>query len=87
MKRTLAGLGLAGLLLSGCGMQKAVEPFRDSPTSGDRNEAPARIITMPDGFSNIAGKCDGPNYVYSGYHGDDNRMSITVAPNDPRCKG
>lgn len=86
MKRRIAVAGMAVLLLTGCGA-KATEPFKDSPTAGDRNEAPARVITMPDGFSNVAGKCDGSNYVYSGYHGDDNRMSIAVVPNDPRCRG
>lgn len=41
---------------------------------------------MPDGFSNWASKCDGPNRVYTIYHGDQKYGSIAVVPNDPRCK-
>lgn len=85
MKRWIVGAGLL-LVLSGCGA-KVTEPFHDAPTSPNRNNDPARVITMPDGFSNVAGKCDGPNYIYSGFHGDGNRMSIAVVANDPRCHG
>lgn len=85
MKRTIVVLGLAGLVLTGCA--KAAEPFHDAQTSSSRNSAPAQVIEFPDGFSNMAGKCDGPNYVYSGFHGDDNRIAIAVVAGDPRCRG
>jgi hypothetical protein len=65
--------------------QKDREPFRDAPVS-DRNEAPAEVMTMPDGFSNVAHKCDGHGHrVYTGYKGDANRSTIAVIE-DPTCR-
>ncbi len=84
--RTIA-LALAALAtasaVSGCGM-KAAEPFKDAPR-GASNTAPADTITMPDGFSNVASKCDGPNRVYVIFKGDRAYGSIAVVANDPRC--
>jgi hypothetical protein len=80
-----AVLATVVLSLAGCS-QKAREPFRDAPTSPERNNGPARVIEFPDGFSNMAAKCDGPNMVYSPYKGENNRTAIAVAPNDPRCR-
>lgn len=51
----------------------------------DVNQAGAKLFQMPDGFSNFAGKCDGPNMVYTLYHGGSAYGGIAVAPNDPRC--
>lgn len=75
---------VAAATLAGCS-SKGKEPFRDAEISG-RNDAPARVITFPDGFSNVAAKCDGPNMVYSPFKGDANRTALAVAPNDPRCQ-
>jgi hypothetical protein len=89
-RRILAGtllalaLALAAALLAGCA--KATEPFRDAPRAAT-NAAPADIVTMPDGFSNVAAKCDGPNRVYVVFHGDSAYGTVAVAPNDPRCGG
>ena len=80
-----AGLGaVAVLALAGCSTDKATEPFKDAPRSGTNNGA-AEVITMPDGFNNVASKCDGPNRVYVIFHGDDKYGAIAVVPNDPRC--
>lgn len=88
--RTVVGAGVLAVVISGtaaaCG-DKATEPFRDAPRSPETNSGPARVIEFPDGFSNMAAKCDGPNMVYSPYKGDDNRTAIGIAPNDPRCAG
>lgn len=65
---------------------KVTEPFQDAPISHHQSD-PAEVLDMPDGFSNMAAKCDGPNMVYSAFHGDANRTSIAVVPNDPRCTG
>ena len=81
--KLVVGGALIVLALNGCS-QKQREPFRDAGVQ-DRNEAPARVITFPDGFSNAAGKCDGPNMLYSPFKGDENRTALAVAPNDPRC--
>lgn len=74
---------LAGGLAS-CG-SKGVEQFKDAPV-GDRNTSKADLITYPDGFSNVAAKCDGPNRVYVIFKADATYGSLAVAPNDPRCK-
>ena len=87
-KRPLAALACAAFLvtvLAGCG-----EEAKDAPR-GTEDTGPADIIQFPDGFSNVAHKCDGPNMVYSSTNGagtenaESNRASISVVPNDPRC--
>ena len=78
-----AGASVGLLALSGCA-DKYTEPFKDAPRSGTNN-SPAEIITQPDGFGNVASKCDGPNRVYSVYHGNAKYGSIAVVANDPRC--
>lgn len=80
-----AGLA-AGLILIGAGCEKTVEPFRDAPR-GAVNDKAADFLTFPDGFSNVATKCDGPNRVYVIFKGDEPRGSIAVAANDARCTG
>lgn len=79
---------LGGILFgaTGCLNNKATEPLKDAPT-GARNQDPADIMSFPDGFSNVATKCDGPNRVYVAFKGDENRAAIAVVPNDPRCSG
>jgi hypothetical protein len=71
-------------LLTGCA--KYTEPFKDAPRSHNDNGAPADLIRMPDGFSNVATKCDGPNRIYVAYHGDNKYAAITVVPSDPTCQ-
>jgi hypothetical protein len=78
----LLGLLVIAALLGGC--SKKLEPFRDAPRAAT-NTSPADVITMPDGFSNVAAKCDGPNRVYVVFHGDSAYGTVAVAPNDPRC--
>lgn len=70
------------VLLAGCDAT-----HRDSDTS-KVDHAPATVIQFPDGFRNVAAKCDGPNMVYSGSAGanDDMPASVAVVPGDPRCK-
>lgn len=81
-----AVLALFGLALTGCG-----EENKDAPR-GTEETGPADIIQFPDGFSNIAHKCDGPNMVYSATNGagtgnaKSTRAAIAVIANDPRCK-
>ncbi len=81
----VCGIVLLTGSLTGCGWDKYNEPYRDAPR-GATNDKPADVLTMPDGFSNIATKCDGSNRVYVIYKGDERYGSISVVPNDPRCK-
>jgi hypothetical protein len=74
------------LFLTSCGADKAQEPFKDAPR-GQTNDDPADVIEMPDGFSNLAAKCDGTNRVYVAFHGDSKYGAVAVSPNDPACGG
>ena len=83
--RIIPAGALVCLALTGCGAEKMTEGFKDAPRTGNTNSAPADTITMPDGFSNVASKCDGPNRLYVLFHGDSPYGGIFVVPNDPRC--
>jgi len=87
MKRKflLAGTLAAALTLSACGIDKATEQFNDAPRSDVENDNPADIITFPDGFSNVATKCDHGNRVYVIFKGDSAYGSVHVVPQDPTC--
>lgn len=75
----------ASIATAGCSV-KSQEPFKDAPR-GQTNTAPADVVTMPDGFSNLASKCDGPTRIYVIFHGDGTYGSGFGVPNDPRCTG
>jgi len=68
-------------VLVGCG-GKAVEQFNDADVSG-QNKGSAEVINMPDGFSNVATKCDHGNRLYVIMHGDSAYGSVTAVANDP----
>lgn len=77
-----AALVTAGLVLTSCSV-KSQEPFKDAPKDG-RDNRPAKIIEMPDGFSNLATKCvDGVRYTVA-YHGDNKYGAISTVI-DPAC--
>lgn len=80
-----AGLAVGALLLTGC-MDKYQEPYKDAPRSHVDNGAPADLVRMPDGFSNVATKCDHGNRLYTAYHGDNKYAAIAVVPADPSCR-
>lgn len=84
-KLFLATLALITVTTTGC-LDKATESLKDSPV-GNRNESPADVMSFPDGYSNVASKCDGPNRVYVAFKGDSNRAAVSVVANDPRCAG
>jgi hypothetical protein len=77
-------LGGSLMIISACG-----ESTQDAGV-GNRNIGNADLINMPDGYSNVAHKCDGPNMVYVIYHGSVTEGpkaygSVAVVANDPRC--
>lgn len=81
-KIALALVAVLALSFSGCA--KMTEPFKDAPR-GETNNGPADLVTFPDGFSNVATKCDHGNRVYTAYHNDSAYAAITVVPNAPDC--
>jgi hypothetical protein len=80
----LAAAAAAVLMVTTTGCSKLTEPLKDAPVS-NRNNDPAVVGSMPDGFGNWAAKCDGPNMVYTLFHQDSAYGGISVVPNDPRC--
>jgi len=89
MKNRIAlGLVATAVVLgaAACGMEKQTEQFRDAGRA-DTNDNPADVITMPDGFSNVAAKCDGTTRVYVVFKGDSAYGSVAVSPEHPDCGG
>lgn len=90
MSKKKIALIVAGAALFGgacnTGLGKITEKFKDAPR-GETNNGPADIITMPDGFSNVSSKCDGPNRVYVVFKSNSAYGAVAVAPTDPRCRG
>ena len=83
----VATVTLTGCSLSSVVGNKASEPYQDAPRTSTVNKAPAEVIEMPDGFSNLATKCDHGNRVYVVFHNNSAYGSVSVVPNDPSCKG
>jgi len=84
-KRRLATAATVAVLAVGLGgCAKASEPFQDAER-GSTNDSPADTITFPDGFSNVATKCDHGNRVYVLFKSDLAYGSVAVVPGDPSC--
>jgi len=72
----------AGLALGGC--SKAGEVYNDAPIAA-KDDTSAEVYSMPDGFSNVASKCDRHGHrIFVAYHGDSPYGSIAVI-DDPAC--
>lgn len=80
---------MVAVTATGChnpfGGNKANQQFNDAGRTATENDGPAQVISMPDGFSNLASKCDGPNRVYVVFHNNNPYGSVAVVANDPRC--
>lgn len=72
-------------IFAGCGGDKATEPFKDGPRSDVVNNDESDILRFPDGFSNVATKCDHGNRVYVLYKGDNSYGAVAVSPADVSC--
>lgn len=83
----VAALAVGGAFggLAGCAAGKYTEPYNDSDR-GRTNEQPADVVTFPDGFNNVATKCDHGNRVYVIYHSDGAYGGVAVTPQDPTCR-
>lgn len=72
--------------LTACFGNKATQPWNDSPRTSVVNSTPADVIAMPDGFNNLATKCDHGNRIYVSYHSDGSYGFAFGIANDPTCK-
>jgi hypothetical protein len=91
MKSNKVVFGLLGIatgivvLASGCDLgDKASQPFQDAGRTGTINKEKADIIEMPDGFNNLATKCDHGKRIYVSYHGD-SAYGFGFAVDDAAC--
>lgn len=89
MKRALIAGSLLGaaLLLTGCSELSNDSARVESPA----DISPGEVIAMPDGFSNVATKCDGHgNRIYTIFHGAGANWTpfgaVAVLSADPTCK-
>jgi ornithine cyclodeaminase/alanine dehydrogenase-like protein (mu-crystallin family) len=82
----LVALAIVASVVAGCSA-KGQEPFNDGPKYPDHDRTTAKIVEMPDGFSNFAVKCVGGIWITSAYHGDANRTALTtvIDPKFPDC--
>lgn len=88
-KQFIIGAGIAAisttLVLAGCGIGKATEPFRDAPTTGQIQNNKATDVTMPDGMNNVSTKCLSKGIrVTVIYHGDGSYGAVSTVA-DPHC--
>jgi len=83
-KIALAAASAALLLGALTGCSSFTEPFNDAPIE-NKDDGPAEVYSMPDGFANFASKCDRHgNRVYTTR--TDGGEAMTVVPADPSCK-
>lgn len=74
-----------GLSLTGC-TSSMTERFNDAPISV-KDDSPAEVYSMPDGFANIAAKCDKHgNRMYSTRESDAGAGKAVAVIPDPSCK-
>lgn len=81
----MIGILVAGLAACGANA-KYSEQYKDAPV-GERNSQPADLLTFPDGYSNVAAKCDGTTRVYVIFHQDGAYGSVAAVANSPECAG
>lgn len=78
----IAGAALLVVLTTGC--SSFTEPYNDAPVKV-KDDSAAEIYSMPDGFANVASKCDRHgNRIYSTR--TDGGEAMAVVANDPSCE-
>lgn len=85
MKKKIAlALASAVLVVGVTGCSSFTEPYNDAPIE-KKNDGPAEVYSMPDGFANFASKCDSHgNRVYTTR--TDGGEAMAVVANDPSCE-
>jgi hypothetical protein len=82
---TLVAASLVAMVGLGTGCSRFGEEYNDAPVQ-KKNDRPAEVYSMPDGFANVATKCDNHgNRMYVTRQGDSAGKSVAVVANDPSC--
>jgi hypothetical protein len=90
-RRVVLAIGAVSVALttiSACNFpgNKVTEPWNDAPIS-HKDDGPAVVYSMPDGFGNVAAKCDGYGHrIFTLYHADGTYGGVSVVA-DPACAG
>jgi len=83
--RRLAAIATVAVLAVGCSGYNNARGKGDAPVAGS-DDSPAQIINMPDGFPNVATKCDGHGHrIFVSTH--DKTDSQPTVVTDPSCPG
>lgn len=73
----------AVVVLFATGCSSITESFNDAPISR-KDDSPAEVYSMPDGYANFASKCDSHgNRVYTTR--TEGGEAMAVVPSDPSC--
>lgn len=90
MKTKVAGVLFGLFLLAGCsqGAYGTSHGIKDAPVNRDQDNTPAKIVNFPDGYENVAFKCQAA--FVAGQHGvgiytTTREAAPVVVPNDPAC--
>jgi hypothetical protein len=77
----LLAIAVGSLAFVACGSD--MQEFNDAGRLAN-NDAKAITISMPDGFTNVAAKCVGPDLLYAAIN--TNGRAIAVSPQHPWCE-
>lgn len=82
----LVTFGVTTALVSSCGVNgnKYTEPYNDAPR-GRVYDNPVDIISMPDGFNNLATTCGPGQMRYTSIYHQDGAYGGTSVVHDPSC--
>lgn len=82
-KNLVTGISMASVLLAVTGCSSMTEPWNDAKIE-KKDDSPAEVYSMPDGFANFATKCDRHgNRVYTTR--TEGGEAMAVVSNDPSC--
>jgi hypothetical protein len=82
----IAAMLISVAFVAGCDeSSKVSQPFNDAPVERV-DDGEATIVSMPDGFNNLAFKCVGNTLFATTYHGDSPYGSVTVIDSSSLCK-
>lgn len=84
-RRIQAAMVAASLLASGCDGYREARGKGDAPV-GASNDQPAEVINFPNGFGNVATKCDGHGHRLFVVTHIKTDPAVTVI-DDPTCPG
>jgi len=81
----LAVLVVAALATAGCSEDYKTQRGRGDAPVGPADDSPGEIINFPDGYPNVATKCNHGHRIYVSTKVSDKAIQMTIVE-DPSCK-